>query len=133
MSEPIVIIRLDGDGRAYQPGDTLSGEYHIDAAANDEVRAIEASVLWSSEGKGDEDLAVHEFWRQDADSGDWIDPQRPQRFSTTLPRSPLSYDGQIVKIRWCVRVRAFLQRGNEVVGQKVFRLGNIPPPKAEVP
>jgi hypothetical protein len=89
---------------------------------------MEASVLWYSEGKGDEDMAVHEFWRQDADSGDWIDPHRPQRFSTTLPYSPLSYDGQIVKIRWCMRVRAFLQKGKEVVGQKGFRLGAVPPP-----
>jgi hypothetical protein len=133
MSEPLVVIRLDGNGRAYQPGDTLSGQYHVEAAAADEVRAIEASVLWFTEGKGDEDLAVHEFWRQDAESADCVDPQRPQRFSTTLPRSPLSYDGQIVKIRWCMRVRAFLQRGKEVVGQQVFRLGDVPPPKARTP
>ena len=75
----------------------------------------------------DEDLVVHEFWRRDADSGDWSNPRRPQRFRTSLPRSPLSYDGQIVKIRWCVRVRAFLPRGKEVVGENVFRLGDVPP------
>ncbi len=129
MSEPLVVIRLDGNGRVYRPGDTLSGQYHVEAAAHGEVRAIEASVLWFTEGKGDEDLAVHEFWRQDADGADCVDPQRPQRFSTTLPRSPLSYDGQIVKIRWCMRVRAFLQRGKEVLGQQIFRLGDVPPPR----
>ena len=129
MSEPLVVIRLDGNGRAYQPGDTLSGQYHVEAAAADEVRAIEASVLWFTEGKGDEDLAVHEFWRQDADSAECVDPQRPQRFSTTLPRSPLSYDGQIVKIRWCVRVRVIFKRGRDLVAQKLFRLGNVPPAK----
>jgi hypothetical protein len=128
MSEPVVIIRLDGNGRVYQPGETFAGEYRIEAVEDGQVRAMEASVLWYSEGKGDEDMAVHEFWRQDADSGDWIDPHRPQRFSTTLPYSPLSYDGQIVKIRWCMRVRAFLQKGKEVVGQKGFRLGAVPPP-----
>ncbi len=61
MSEPLVVIRLDGNGRAYQPGDTLSGQYHVEAVTKDEVRAIEASVLWFTEGKGDEDLVVHEY------------------------------------------------------------------------
>jgi hypothetical protein len=54
----------------------------------------------------------------------------PARFETVLPNCPLSYDGLIVKVRWCVRVRAFLHRGGkEVFGQKVFRLGDIPPIK----
>jgi hypothetical protein len=41
----------------------------------------------------------------------------------------LSYDGQIVKIRWCVRVRVIFKRGRDLVAQKLFRLGNVPPPK----
>jgi hypothetical protein len=131
MNEPAIIIRLDYTGRAYQPGDTLSGEYRLDAVAREELNGAEISVLWYTEGKGEEDLAVHEFWQRDAASGDWLDPRRPERFSTTLPPSPLSYEGQIVKIRWCVRIRAFLTNGKELVGQKVFRLGSVPPVKAK--
>ena len=86
-------------------------------------------MLWYSEGKGDEDLAVHEFWRKDSDAGDWGDPHRPDRFSTKLPNCPLSYDGQIVKIRWCVRVRAIFRRGRDLVAQKLFCLGDVPPAK----
>jgi hypothetical protein len=55
-----------------------------------------------------------------------IDLRRPQPFSTVLPKSPLSYDGRIVKIRWCIRVRAFLLGGKEIFGQKNFRLGDVP-------
>ena len=84
-------------------------------------------MLWHTEGKGDEDMAVHEFWRRDADDGRPLDPRRPERFSTTLPNSPLSYDGQIVKVRWCVRVRVFPHRGKEIVGEKGFQLGDVPP------
>ena len=127
MNDPAVLIRLDAVGRTYQPGQSLSGEYRLECVERDQLEAVEVSVLWFTEGKGDEDLAVHEFWRHDAASGDWIDPRRPERFSTTLPVSPLSYEGQIVKIRWCVRVRAFLKRGKELVGQKIFCLGNVPP------
>ena len=65
---------------------------------------------------------VREFARRDADDSRPIDPRRPERFSTTLPNSPLSYEGQLIKLRWCVRVRAFPQRGKEVLGEKAFQL-----------
>jgi hypothetical protein len=126
-AEPTIVIRLDGDGLVYQPGDTFAGHYWIESLDASQVKAVEVSVLWHSEGKGDEDMAVHEFWRRDADDGLPIDPGQPARFCTTLPNSPLSYEGQIIKLRWCVRVRAFLYRGKEVVGEKVFQLGGVPP------
>ena len=133
MNEPEVAIRLDNNGRTYQPGEVLSGEYRLESVEWDQIRAVEVSVLWYTEGKGDEDLAVHEFWRRDANSGDWTDPRRPERFSTTLPASPLTYEGQIVKIRWCVRVRVFLGRGKEILGEKPFLLGGVRAIKAPAP
>lgn len=133
MNEPEIIIRLDENGKTYWPGATLSGEYRVEAVERQNLQAIEVSVLWYSEGKGDEDLDVHEFWRKDAASVDLGDPFRPDRFSTTLPQSPLSYDGQIVKIRWCVRVRAIFKRGRDLLAQKLFRLGNVPPAKMQNP
>jgi hypothetical protein len=130
MSDPTVIIRFDGNGRVYRPGDTLAGEYCIAPLSPDQIKAVEVSVLWFSEGKGDEDLAVHAFWRFSAEAGDEVAWDQPARFSTVLPNSPLSYEGQIVKLQWCVRVRAFLHRNREVVGQKTFRLGDVPAVKA---
>jgi hypothetical protein len=125
--EPAVIIRLDGNAPYYRPGESLAGEYAFEDLSADQIKALEVSVLWYTEGKGDEDMAMHKFWRTDTENGDVIDQQRPARFETVLPNSPLSYDGQIVKLRWCVRVRAFLLRGKELFAQKEFRLGNIPP------
>ena len=61
MIEPEVYIRLDDDGRAFAPGMTLSGGYRVEWVEHENLDAIEVSVLWHSEGKGDEDLAVHEF------------------------------------------------------------------------
>ncbi len=127
MSEPRVTIRLDGNGRVYLPGEALSGEYLLEGIDAEQIKAIEVSVLWITEGKGDEDLAVHHFRRLAPDDPDWTDPARPGRFCTRLPNSPLSYHGLIVKIAWCVRVRVFLGRGKEVVGQRPFRLGAVPP------
>jgi hypothetical protein len=123
--EPAAIIRLEGNGRGYQSGETLSGEYEFIDLPIDQVKSLEVSVLWYTEGKGDEDMAIHKFWRWNTDNGDIIDTRHPARFETILPNSPLSYNGQIVKIRWCVRLRAFLHRGKEIFSQREFRLGNL--------
>jgi hypothetical protein len=126
MNEGSVRVLLDGNRRVYQPGDLLSGEYQVSSLKWIEPTAVEISVLWHTEGQGDEDLAVHHFERTNPAEKPGIDFRRPQRFSTRLPPSPLSYQGVIVKIRWCVRVRVFLPRGKELVGEAPFQLGNLP-------
>ena len=126
MRTPEVTIRFDTPGSVYRPGETLAGEYRVLGLRTGQLRAVEISVLWYTAGKGDEDLVVHQFVRRSADDDDLPDPGERGRFETELPRSPLSYDGMIVKIHWCVRVRAFLQAGVEVVGEQPFRLGRVP-------
>ena len=129
--EPVIVVRLDGDSRPHRPGETLSGHYWIESLEAGQVKAIEASVLWYTEGKGDEDMAVHEFWRRDVAGAELPDARRPESFSTVLPNSPLSYHGQLVKIRWCVRVRVFTHRGKDLVGERAFQLGEVPAVKQE--
>lgn len=126
-----ISIQFDGRGsRQYFPGETLAGTYRFDSLRCDDVASIEISVLWHTEGKGSEDIGVHAFWRIDADKGDWIDPRHPGRFVTTLPKTPLSYNGAIVKICWCVRVRIFLSNGEQHIEELPFRLGKIPDVRA---
>lgn len=131
MNQATMRILLEGNRRLYQPGDLLSGTYQVESPKSGGLHAVEISVLWRTEGQGDEDLAVHHFERIDAD--DKIDFRRPQPFSTALPSSPLSYQGVIVKICWCVRVRAFLSRGKEIVGEVPFQLGSLPPVRLTKP
>jgi hypothetical protein len=133
MNEGSVRILLDANRRVYQPGDLLSGEYQVESLRWMEPLAVEVSVLWHTEGQGDEDLAVHYFERMDAPAQAGVDLRRPRRFNTRLPYSPLSYQGVIVKIRWCVRVRVFLPRGKELVGEMFFQLGNLPPARLARP
>lgn len=127
MNSPRIEISFDEPRHAYRSGDVLGGQYMLHNLDANEIAALEVSVLWHTEGKGDEDLSVHLFKRFSMDDGDKIDPLRPGRFSTQLPKSPLSYDGTIVKIRWCVRVRAFLRRHKEIVGELPFQLGHVEP------
>ena len=133
MSDPRVLILFEGGQRTYRPGEMLSATCRIESLSLFEPKAMEVSVLWHTEGKGDEDLAVHYFNRVSADDEGAMELRRPYQFQTRLPNSPLTYDGIIVKIRWCVRVRLFLVRSREIVAEQAFRLGDIPPAVLVVP
>jgi hypothetical protein len=120
MMEPLVSVRLGENQRQYCPCDELTFEIQVDAVERAEVQAVEVSVLWYTEGKGDEDMGVHFFERRKSSESN--DLRELHRASTVLPRSPLSYDGKIVKIRWCVRARCFMKRGREYHEDFVFQL-----------
>ena len=71
--EPLLSLCLAGSKRQFSAGDELVCEYQIDAVDPNEIQAVEASVLWYTEGKGEEDLGVHFFERRlptDAEDGD---------------------------------------------------------------
>jgi hypothetical protein len=124
--EPLLSVCLGGAKVNYSAGDELVCEYQIDAIDPADIQAVEASVLWYTEGKGEEDMGVHFFERRlpsDADEGD-LRPMR--RVRTRLPNSPLTYTGAILSIRWCVRLRLFLRRGREYVLEHPFVLGAVP-------
>ena len=126
MIEPLISMAILRQSRVFQPGEILECEYQIDAVDVDELQAVEASILWYTEGKGDEDMAVHYFERRvpaDVEDGNL---RELRRFKTQLPNSPLTYQGAIVKIRWCARVRAFLKRGKQIFFEQPFQLGNVP-------
>jgi hypothetical protein len=125
--EPLVSLHFPDSQRNFQPGDELTCHYQIDAVPPGEIQAVEASVLWFTEGKGDEDLAVHFFQRRVPGDAVERDLTAMHTIRTHLPNSPLSYAGVIVKVRWCVRLRVFLRRGREVCVEVPFQLGTISP------
>jgi hypothetical protein len=127
VTEPLLSLCIVGLRREFAAGEELVCEYQIDAVDPADIQAVEASVLWHTEGKGEEDLGVHFFERRlptDADHGD-LRPMR--RLRTRLPNSPLTYCGAIVNIQWCVRLRLFARRGREYVVEQPFTLGSVPP------
>ena len=121
MSDPDAMLRLEKN--AYRPAESLVGAFQI-TGEPPERYTIELSVLWRTEGKGTEDIGVILF-------EEWEEDRRPfafgapQEFSVELPRSPLSYDGVLVKIHWLARVRLRWPSGNEVLTEEAFRLGPL--------
>jgi len=119
------MIRLLGLQPTYMSQDVLEFEYRIANIQQNTISAVEVSVVWLTEGKGTEDLGVHFFQRLTGNSlaaSDWSIPQKVQ---VPLPDSPLSYEGRLLKISWCVRVRFYLNDGTELVAQQPFYLGTV--------
>lgn len=127
---PRVVLQFDRFDRRYSPGQALAVQYEVEGVGDDPIRALEHSVLWYTEGKGEEDLGIHHFERV-TDRPRLPPLVRVSGFATHLPASPLSYEGVIVKIRWCVRVRIFFQTTRDFVSEHVFDVGHVPP--ARVP
>jgi hypothetical protein len=120
--DPLISLRIHQHALVLHPEDELSCEYQIDAVSPSSIQAVEASVMWYTEGKGDEDFAVHYFERYTPSDTIDGDLRQLHYLRTKLPPSPLSYDGKIVKIRWCVRVRLYWDHGREMHVDRVFRL-----------
>lgn len=122
---PLADIRIERSAGPYAPGDVLRGSFCVRAEHAAEVRSAELSVLWYTAGKGDEDFGVHYFQRYSGEGPDAVELSRRREFRTLLPESPLSYDGLIVKVCWCARLRLFLPRGRQQVLEAGFKLGGV--------
>lgn len=125
--EPLISVRIRDQHRPFRPGEVLHFEYQVDAVEANEIQAVEASLLWHTEGKGEEDLGVHYFERKVPSDVEGRDLRALRKLNSRLPNSPLTYQGVTIKIRWCVRVRAFLRRGRTCFFEQTFVLGDIPP------
>jgi len=131
VSTHTIQLTLDSPTAHYQPGDRLTGRFMVADARAWTARAAELSILWYTAGKGEEDMSVHHFERIVDEPSRPLDLRVPHRFAAELPASPLSYDGEIVKVCWCVRLRLFPPQGQESVAEAAFRLGSVPAPKAQ--
>lgn len=124
---PRIVAHFDRPDRCYDPLAAIVVSYEAAGLPdNDAVRAVEHSILWYTEGKGEEDLGVH-FFERVVDRSRLPPQAATGAFATRLPASPLTYEGMIVKIRWCVRVRLFFADGRDFVSEHEFTMGSVPP------
>lgn len=124
--EPRVIAAFDRPSRRYDPEETVRVRYQVAGTGDALVRVIERSAVWYTEGKGEEDLGVC-FFERLTDPETLPPQQRQGEFGFRLPASPMTYEGTIVKIRWCVRVRLFFVGRRDFVSEHVFDVGELPP------
>lgn len=126
MSESTTIegaeLWLDRGSHRYSPGETLRGGYRLGEWRENELAAVELSVLWYTAGQGEEDFFVHHFERHKEATLPVRSDETPHVIETVLPVSPLSYDGQIVKLCWAIRLRGFFASGRQRVIETPFWL-----------
>ena len=126
IAEIAVEIMLDEDLKIYEPGEKISGKFIITGKDTARVKVVELSILWHTMGKGEEDFAVHHFKRYGNGQKRIEELELPQQFEATLPQSPLSYEGVLLKVCWCIRVRVFFPKKKDVLQEATFQLGNVP-------
>jgi len=120
MNADDVEMRVEPD--QLEPGDTIRVWYRIHGQA-EEIAAVERSIRWRTEGKGDEDDGA-EFRERLAPDDDGA---LEGAFETVMPASPLSYDGAVVSIRWFAAVRVIPQSGQPFERRAPFHLGHVAP------
>ena len=130
QTSPVVSLQFDRADRCYEPGSWIAARYRIEGLGEEPIDAVEHSVLWYTEGKGEEDMGVH-FFERVAYGGAVTDGAGTVPFRAHLPASPLSYEGVIVKVRWCARVRIFFRTGRDFVSEHVFEVGRLPPARMD--
>ncbi len=115
-------VSLCRDDATYTAGGFLRASWRVSRVKLEELSSVEVSVLWYTEGKGDEDLSVHYFRRYDSASLRDLGIDVSQPIQCRLPPSPLSYRGHLLKIQWGIRVRVFVEEGREAVAEHPFYL-----------
>jgi hypothetical protein len=124
-SEPTVGLRLLSLQPGLEPNERLEFEYSIQRVSPELVDGLEISVMWFTEGKGSEDIGIHMFQRINREELNNVPLEQTRQISSILPSSPLSYEGRLLKLRWCVRLRLFLKDGREITAEKPFYLGPL--------
>ena len=121
-TQPAVSIALCREDGMYEGGRTVNAKWRVSRVTLDSLTAIEISVLWYTEGKGDQDLHVHHFERLEESQIRRAGLADEQSLCCELPPTPLSYNGRLLRLRWCIRMRLFLSNGREIVTEQPFYL-----------
>ncbi len=121
-AQPAVSVALGSENGIYEAGGRLTATWRISRVTLDRLEAVEVSVMWHTEGKGDEDLQVVHFERLDENHIRRLGLADQQSLQCDLPVTPLSYHGRLLSVCWCIRLRLFLSDGCEVVTEHPFHL-----------
>ncbi len=124
-SEPAVGLRFLSLQPRLEPNELLEFEYRVQRVAFEEVDRLEISVMWYTEGKGSEDFGVHLFESFSGETLRKIIDDDCHPMVTTLPAAPFSYEGRMLNVRWCVRLRLYMKDGRTISAEKPFYLGPL--------
>ena len=124
-AEPALGLKLLNLQDGLEPHELLEFEYCVRRIAPDLAERLEVSVVWRTEGKGTEDFGVHYFESVAGDQLREAIDRQANLVCTTLPAAPFSYEGQLMSIKWCIRLRLFMVDSRDISTEQAFYLGNL--------
>ena len=124
MNTESITIELDRD--VYEAGEFMTGRYWLDSpCASSELHA-DIQVSWQSMGKGETDRGVQHRELRTVPDGEITDSAGGE-FSILLPASPLTYNGVLIKVAWCIEIRILAGRNLRCETTIPFQLGCVGP------
>ena len=120
MSPEQLEILIESDHGLVKPGDMVRGGFRLLTDDPVPVERVELSVLWYTDGKGDMDQGV--IHHETLAKGETLSAQRAFPFKVQLPNEPWSYNGNLIKLHWVVRVRVYPAKGKPWAGEEEFRV-----------
>lgn len=99
-------INLPGERTAFSPGETITGS--VSWQTEQAPRRAELNLLWSTRGKGNEDIEV-------VTSMPFENPQalESRPFTIVLPDAPYSFSGKLISLSWFLEL--ILEPGNDSI------------------
>jgi hypothetical protein len=91
------LVEVSLDGRAFEPGETLTGTARWRLTVRPESVAVR--LCWRTSGRGTTDLRI-------VDEILWVGPpaREDRQFKFRLPREPFSFSGKLISLTWTVEV-----------------------------
>ncbi len=88
----------------YAPASTMMGVVNIEVPKHMKVRGVDIELKWETQGKGDRDGETLDRDRIEVSE---ITPEQPLQhpFAFTVPVAPWSYEGQLIRVLWALRVQ----------------------------
>lgn len=123
MSRCELTIELDRAGASYEPGEPITGTIRVRSPAGASCRSLTIWMEWQTSKTQSSCQDRGSVRGVSVFSGVW-EPGTDvsYRFELEAPPGPLSYDGQLLGIEWCVAARARLAWARSCTAQEPVSL-----------
>jgi hypothetical protein len=115
-------LRIELTQETYPAGGELAGAFVVAGGLPDYARKVVLTVLWRTAGKGTVDVGVAHVREWSVRDNSLAGLANPHTFTVPLPRTPLTYDGQIVRIHWAAKVEVLWAADGAAAAEAAFVL-----------
>lgn len=122
-------LTLELDALAYEPGAELVGTARLKSELVSIAKSVTIRLGWMTMGKGSMDVHFPLDEKYTPSSDQWFNERGEFQFSYTLPASPPSYRGVMIRIEWTARAIVVLKRSTQskISSEIEFQVGAVAP------